>query len=154
MPMKDRSGRYERLSAAISSVHRYIQQLERYEMEQCGYKGMYAQYLSVISRAEGGITLGGLCEKCDKDKAAVSRAVAEMIKAGLIERTDGTQYRACVRLTDAGREAAAFVKQRVETAVGEIGKGVTKTELASFYKTLDTITSNLHRLTKEGIPDE
>ena len=101
--------RFEQFTSAISALYRDVQKIERDEMEKQGLRGAFAQYLLAISRHPEGITAATLCEVCDKDKAAVSRIIAEMESKGLVEKeNDGTsQYRARLRLTPAGQEAAA-----------------------------------------------
>ena len=70
----------------MSEIHRYLLQIERDEMEKLGYKAHLAQYLVIMSRHPEGVTATQLCTAGDKDKAAVSRAVAEMIEKGLVTR--------------------------------------------------------------------
>ena len=116
--------RFEQFTSAISALYRDVQKIERDEMEKQGLRGAFAQYLLAISRHPEGITAAALCEACDKDKAAVSRITAEMEAKGLVEReTDGvSQYRAKLRLTPAGQDAAAFVRKRASVAVELAGK--------------------------------
>ena len=78
--------RFEQFLYIISKIHRQIQKIERAEMVKQGYKGAFAQYLATLRRYEEGLTSSELCEICDKDKAAVSRIIAEMEEKGLIER--------------------------------------------------------------------
>ena len=78
--------RFEHFSSSISCIYRYIQKIERIEMEKYGLKGPYAQCLLAMRRYPEGITAARLCEVCDKDKAAVSRMVAELEEKGLITR--------------------------------------------------------------------
>ena len=69
--------RFEQFSSVISSIYGAIQKIEREEMAKYGLKGAYAQYLVAVKRFPEGVTSTELCELCDKDKAAVSRIVAE-----------------------------------------------------------------------------
>ena len=109
--------RYERFSLYISGAYRYVQKLEREEMEKYGLKGAYAQYLIAMRRFPDGVTATQLCEICDKDKAAVSRAVSEMEVKGVLKREGKNPYRALLKLTDEGNKAANFVCERAEIAV-------------------------------------
>ena len=74
--------RFEQFSAAIFCIHRDVQKIERDEMEAYGLKGAFAQYLLAIRRYPQGLTAARLSEVCGKDKAAVSRALAEMERKG------------------------------------------------------------------------
>ena len=72
--------RFEQFTAAISTIHRFVQKIERDEMEKYGLKGASAQYLLAMARYPEGITAAALCDVCDRDKAAVSRILSEMEK--------------------------------------------------------------------------
>ena len=146
--------RYEKFSTYIAGAYRYVQKLEREEMEKYGLKGSYAQYLHAMRRSPEGGTSSQLCDICDKDKAAVSRAVAEMEEKGLIFRDGKNPYRALLKLTETGKNAADFVCERAEIAVREAGKGLSDEARAIFYTSLEIIASNLQKICKEGIGKE
>ena len=145
--------RFSQFCYVISGINRYVQKIERDEMEAYGYKGAFAQYLLAIDQHPDGVTAGQLSELCDRDKAAVSRVVAEMEEKGLVIR-QGNHYRAQISLTDRGREAARFVYERARVAVVEAGKGLTDEDRAVFYASLDLIAGNLQTLSREGLPKE
>ncbi len=148
------STRYEYFSTSISAIYHYIQKIERSEMEKYGLKGSFAPYLLVMTRFPDGITAAELCDVCDKDKGAVSRALNELEQKGLVLRQSGeaSHYRAPIRLTEKGKEAAKFVSQRSTLAVELAGNGLTDADRQSFYATLELIASNLHSMSKEGLP--
>ena len=117
--------RYELLSGSISSMYHDIQKIERTEMAHYGLKGPHAQCLLAMKKHPEGITAARLCEVCEKDKAAVSRILAELEEAGMIlrENRNGSRYRAILLLTDRGQEAAAAVVEKARLAVELAGKG-------------------------------
>jgi len=78
--------KYEHFSLSVSRIYHDIQRIERTEMEAFGLKGPHAQTLLAMQRYPQGITAVQLCELCDKDKAAISRSVAELEEAGLVCR--------------------------------------------------------------------
>lgn len=149
--------RFEQFSSVVSGINRYIQKLERDEMEKYGYKGAFAQYLVVLVRYPEGMTLTKLCEMCDRDKAAVSRIVTDMEMKGLIvkQRKDEQVYRANIILTEEGRKAAEFVCKRANDAVNAVGNSImTDEERKLFYCVLDGISKKLGTMAKDGIPEE
>lgn len=144
--------RFEHFSSSISCIYRYIQKIERIEMEKYGLKGPYAQCLLAMQRYPEGITAARLCEVCDKDKAAVSRMVAELEEKGLITRSDlGVRYRMCLKLTMLGEEAAEHVEQRAKLAVEEAGAGLTDEQRGIMYAALDLIAGNLQKICVKGL---
>lgn len=146
--------RFEQFSAAVSGISRCIQKIERDEMVKYGLKGPYAQYLVAMVRCPEGMTAAQLGQTCDKDKAAVSRAITEMEQKGLVYRDyDQTPYRAPLRLTQSGREAAQYVCEKAKTAVEFAGKDLSDDSRALFYAALHQIAANLQALSESGLPE-
>jgi len=145
--------RFKMFTTSISSIYRYVQKIEREEMEKYGLKGAYAQYLIAMDHYPEGITAAKLCEVCDIDKAAVSRVLSEMEKKHLVERLGEIGYRARVRLTDEGKAAALYVAKRATLAVEMAGKGLSEEERRIFYRALERIAGNIQTLSKDGIPE-
>lgn len=148
-------GRFEQFSSAMSSINQSILKLQREEMEKYGLKGVYAQHLSILYHYPQGLTSVQLCEACDKDKAAVSRVVTELERMGLVERigATGTTYRAPVKLTEKGVEAANFVRDRARVAVEAASQGLSDEDRAVMYRSLELIAKNLQTLCKQGVPE-
>lgn len=149
--------RFEQFTFIISKINREIQKIERDEMVKKGYRGAFAIYLAALKRYDEGLTSVQLCELCDKDKAAVSRILAEMEEKGLIEREKNNErgYRAKITLTEKGKEVAEFVNKRAETAVKTVsGKVMTDEQREVFYQTMELLYKNLQKVSKEGIPQE
>ena len=147
----DMVDRFSRFSYAIFEISRCWHKLAAEEMEKCGLKGPFSVYLLALQRNEG-VTAAKLCELCGRDKADVSRAVSLMLEKGIIRR-EGSNYRAGLYLTEAGRKAAEHVCHRAALAVDLAGQGFSAEDRAIFYRVLETITANLQDLSKEGIPD-
>ena len=145
--------RYELISASISSMYHDIQKIERIEMAKYGLKGPHAQCLLAMKKHPQGITAARLCEICEKDKAAISRILAELEEAGMIlrENRNGSRYRASLTLTDQGMAAADAVVEKARLAVELAGTGFGETEREVFYRVLSIIAGNLHKLCREGL---
>lgn len=145
--------RYELLSGAISCMYHDIQKIERVEMARYGLKGPHAQCLLAIKKHPEGITAARLCEVCEKDKAAVSRTLAELEEVGMIyrENRNGSRYRSALMLTEQGEIAAEAVVEKVRMAVERAGIGFGEAEREVFYRVLAIIAGNLHKLCKEGL---
>lgn len=145
--------RYELLSGAISCMYHDIQKIERVEMARYGLKGPHAQCLLAIKKHPEGITAARLCEICEKDKAAVSRTLAELEEVGMIyrENRNGSRYRSALMLTEQGEIAAEAVVEKARMAVERAGIGFGEAEREVFYRVLALIAGNLHKLCKEGL---
>lgn len=143
--------RFEQFSSSISAIYHYIQKIERSEMANFGMKGPHAQYLIAMTRYPKGITAAQLGKICDKDKAAVSRAVTELEQEGLIRRLGDRTYRTPLVLTEKGAAAASMVSETAGRAVEAAGQGLTEENRRIFYEALNLIAANLHRIAAEGI---
>ena len=150
------TSRFEQFSASVSCIYRCIQKIERVEMAKYGLKGPHAQCLLALSRYPQGMIATELCELCEKDKAAISRIVAELEEAGLVQRLErnGTPYRATLVLTPTGREAAEGVSRTAKWAVERAGEGLTDADREVFYRVLALIAENLHAICKDGLRSE
>nr|MBQ8244267.1 winged helix-turn-helix transcriptional regulator [Oscillospiraceae bacterium] len=145
--------RYEVLSSAVSSMYHDIQKIERMEMAKFGLKGPHAQCLLAMNRHPGGVTSAQLCVICEKDKAAISRTVAELEQCGMVNRSErnGSRYRAMLTLTEQGKGAAKAISQRAQVAVEQAGIGLQDDQRQIFYQVLDLISGNLHSICKDGL---
>lgn len=145
--------KYEHFSLSISRIYHDIQKIERTQMEGMGLKGPHAQILLTLHRYPEGVTAVQLCELCAKDKAAVSRTIAELEEKGMVMRRQfhGSSYRALLQLTPEGEKAAREVGERAVMAVEQAGKGLDDENREVFYQVLALIAENLHTLCTEGI---
>lgn len=147
--------RFEEFSYTIADIYHCIQKIERDEMDKYGLKGPHAQYLVAMSHCPEGVTAAQLSDLCDRDKAAVSRALSELEKRGLVirELANDTAYRALLKLTDTGRAAAQFVCGKVTQAVELAGRGLSDQERQVFYSVLHRIGSNIRTIARDGLPE-
>ena len=147
--------RFEQFCSAISIINHAIQKIERVEMSKYGLKGPHAQCLLVISQYPEGITAAKLCEICEKDKAAVSRTVAELEAADMIIRQDpdGKRYRCQLNLTEKGVQVAENVGRLVHAAVSKASEGYDEKNREIFIHVLNLIARNLQDICRDGLDE-
>ena len=145
--------RFEQFSLAISGIYRQIQKIERMEMEKFGLKGPHVQCMLALRESPKGMTSAQLGVLCDRDKAAISRTVAELERKGMVERTaqGGSNYRAILRLTELGNAAAERVSQRVRLVVERADEGLSEEYRQIFYQVLARIAGNLQVICRDGL---
>ena len=145
--------RFEHFASSISCIYRYIQKIERDEMEKHGLKGPHAMCIVIISRYEEGLTSSELCKVCDKDKAAISRTIAQLVNKGIVERrcVNGINYRSKLVLTEKGAEIANTVNELVKAAVDKAVDGISDEEREAFYTALDLYATNLQNMAIKGL---
>ena len=132
------------------------ERIEREQMESYGLKGAYAQYLVALQHHPEGLTAAALSEICDKDKAAVSRAMAELEKKCFLTRGDegSSAYRAQLRLTAEGMAAADFVCQKAEAAVELAGSPLDDKERMALYEALNKVAASLKKIDINSLSDK
>lgn len=147
--------RFEKFSTLVSSINKYVLKIEAEEMVRMGLKGSFAQYLVAMNRYPEGITSTMLCEICDKDKGAVSRAISEMQDKGLINKKGmlGTRYRAKHTLTDEGKKVAEYISSKAIKAVSMANVGLSEEDRKIFYKVLELYYCNLKSVYENGISE-
>ena len=148
--------RFEQFTASVASIHRSVQKIERVEMAKYGLKGPHAQVLLAMSRFPEGVTSGELVKLCDKDKAAISRTVAELEREGMVDRAgkNGNFYRAALTLTERGREAAEHVAVRAQRAVEAASDGLSEGNRRVLYAALELIASHLQNICDMGLAEK
>ena len=148
--------RFEQFTTAIFSINRCVQKIERVEMAKFGLKGPHAQCLLAMSRYPEGITSSRLRTVCDKDKAAISRTVADLEREGMVRRltNNGNRYRAMLVLTEQGKIAAGQVHERAMFAVDKASEGMTEEQRIVLYRCLGLIAGNLQTSCAEGLEEE
>jgi DNA-binding MarR family transcriptional regulator len=148
--------RFEQFTSAISAIYRFVQKIERDEMEKYGLKGASAQYLLAMARYPEGITAAALCDVCNRDKAAVSRILSEMEAKGLITKVNNSesQYRAPLALTPSGKAAADYANRKASRAAEVVGQGLTDEDRRILYRALAHISANIEHLSHCGIPEQ
>ena len=88
--------RFEAFMVLISRISRSIRRIKSEEMAEFQLKGPHVSCLYYLSLADG-LTAAALCERCDEDKAAVSRSLDYLEKGGYITAIDGTDVKGLTR---------------------------------------------------------
>ena len=147
--------RFERFSFAISEISRCWRKLASEELAKYGLKSPHATYLTTMYKYPDGITVPQFCEVSGKDKSDASRMIAILEEKGLARKkgVGGSLYRGLWVLTEDGRAAAEQVSRRAGRAVELAGKDLSDETREIFYQALASITANLSKLSKEGIPE-
>ena len=145
--------RFSRFSLSISEIYRYWHQITVSEMEKYELKSSCAIYLIALNRHPEGITAAQLSGICGRNKADVSRAAAELERKGFLLR-EGAHYRALLKLTAEGKQAAENICERAGKAVEAGGKGLSPEKRAVFYETLEQIAANMKEMSQKGIPEK
>ena len=145
--------RFVRFSFAIAEIDRNLHKIMSDEMCALGLRGPHAVYLIRLNMNPDGLTSAELAKLCDRNKADVSRAMAEFEKEGIIEpKSSKNSYRAPLVLTEHGRAAANKLRERTRLAVELIGGGLSEEKREVFYEALELISANMQKFSEAGLP--
>ena len=89
-----------------------------------------------------------ICERTAMDKAKVSRAVASLLRRGLIAREAHETDQRLLRLTlsKTGRKVYEAVIPRARAIEAEVTKGLSKSDIAHLHRVLDGIGARLDEI--------
>ena len=141
--------RFELLTSGVTKIYRCVEKIKKSRMNPLGLKGAHVMCLYYLSQAGAGLTLAQLCEKCNGDKAGISRILSDLEKRELIRYNgvgEGKKYRAKASLTARGQETVQNVLQLIREATVQGGQGISDEEREIFYKVLFLIGNNLQRV--------
>lgn len=144
--------RFEEFVSLISNIHKDIQKIKQDRMKQFGLSGNHVMCLFYLAQNQDGLTAAQLCQLMSVNKAAVSRAMAELLEKDYIFYTnqeDGKKYRAVAKLTVKGFAATEQIDGIICEAVNEIGKDLGDEERKMMYYSLKTVSKNLDLLAKK-----
>jgi DNA-binding MarR family transcriptional regulator len=89
-----------------------------------------------------------ICERTAMDKAKVSRAVATLLKRGLIAREAHQTDQRLIQLTlsKAGRKVYEAIIPRARAIEAEVTKGLSKADITALHRVLDQVGARLDEI--------
>jgi DNA-binding MarR family transcriptional regulator len=140
--------RFETFTVLINKISRNIKKIKNRALAELGLRSAHVSCLYYLYLSDG-LTATELCERCEEDKATISRALDFLEERGYIEYQSKTQkrYKTPLFLTLQGKDAGKRVVDAVDRVLDEIGVGLTGEERRSFYACLAVISDDLDRIT-------
>ena len=133
---------FENFVISVLKLHRLVQRIKNYEMREYGLKSIHVMCIYYLNEREEGLTSGELMRLTFEDKAAISRAVAQLKEKNMVEYDTG-KHNSPVRLTEQGKTIAAAILEKSDRAVKAGSANMSEEERALFYKSLAEIADNL-----------
>ena len=139
--------RFETFTMLINRISRNIRKIKNQEMAEYDLRSAHISCL-YYSYSFNGLTATDLCEKCEEDKATISRSLDYLEKRGFLtyESKNIKRYRSPINLTDLGTKVAQKIVDKIDRVLQEVGMGLSEEERVSFYKSLFIISKNLERI--------
>ena len=139
--------RFERFTVLIAKISRNIRKIKNKEMADYGLRSAHVSCLYYLYSSDT-LTATDLCERCEEDKATISRSIDYLEKNGYIvcQSRKAKRYKAPLVLTDKGKAAGKRIAEKIEGVLNGIGDELTDGERNDFYRCLSIISDDLDAL--------
>ena len=143
--------RFETFTVLIARINRGIKRIKAEEMAEFGLKGPHVSCLYYLSCC-GEMTAAELCERCDEDKATISRALEYLEDSGYLrcESKTAKRYKSPLVLTEKGLATGKLIADKIDCVLEEVSVGLTEEERLSFYRSLTIISESLDAVAKSS----
>ena len=143
--------RFETFTVLINRISRNIRKIKNQEMAEYHLRSAHISCLYYLYSAQN-LTATDLCERCEEDKATISRALEYLENAGyLTYDTKGTKrYNASPVLTSLGEEVGRKITEKINRVLNQVSDGLTDEERLAFYRSLTIISSNLDKIAQNA----
>ena len=136
--------RFETFTVLINRISRNIRKIKNQEMADYNLRSAHVSCLYYIYKA-GTITATELCEKCEEDKATISRALDYLEKNEFIscQTQASKRYKSPLQLTDKGTVAGKQIADKIDGVLDIVSDGLTEEERYNFYRYLTIISNSI-----------
>ena len=136
--------RFETFTVLINRISRNIRKIKNQEMAEYDLRSAHVSCLYYIYKTEN-ITATELCEKCEEDKATISRALDFLEKNGFIvgQEKSTKRYKSPLVLSEKGILVGKKIADKIDGVLDEISGGLSEEERQAFYRSLSIISSSL-----------
>ena len=143
--------RFETFTVLINRISRNVRKIKNQEMVDYNLRGAHVSCLYYLYMGES-MTATDLCERCEEDKATISRALDYLEMNGYLtcETKSTKRYKSPLVLTEKGRVVGEKITERVDRVLDAIGTSLTEEETIAFYRSLSIISDSLEAVSKNG----
>ena len=143
--------RFEMFTVLINRISRNIRKIKNAEMAEYNLRSVHVSCLYYLYTNKGA-TATDLCERCEEDKATISRALDYLETNGYLtcESKSVKRYKSPLLLTDKGNEAGQKIADKINSVLDAISGDLTDEERVSFYRSLAIISDSLETVSQNG----
>ena len=147
--------RFETFTALINRISRNIRKIKNREMAEYHLRSAHISCLYYLYK-EGKLTSTALCERCEEDKATISRALEYLENEEyLMGRAKGAKrYNGLLDLTEKGRGIGQKIADKIDGVLEEISEALTDEERFAFYRSLSLISERLDAVAERKVEQE
>ena len=142
--------RFETFTVLINRISRNIRRIKNQEMEEYDLRSAHISCLYYLYSVES-LTATDLCERCEEDKATISRALLYLESKGYLtcESKSTKRYKTPLILTEKGKALAQKIANKIDRVLEEVSDGLTEEERIAFYRSLAIISDSLEKVSKK-----
>ena len=143
--------RFETFTVLINRISRNIRKIKNQEMADYNLRSVHISCLYYLYLADS-LTATELCERCEEDKATISRALDYLETNEYItcETQGSKRYKSSLYLTEKGHEAGEKIADKINGVLDSIIDALSEEERIAFYRSLSIISENLESVSKNG----
>ncbi len=140
--------RFKKFTVLVNRIVRNIHKIKTEEMSRLGLKSTHVSCIYYLYRSDKQLTAKELCDICDEDKAAVSRAIEFLEREGYTSCFSKSEkrYRSPIVLTEKGEKLGRFISDKVDELLELSSAGLSEVNRKVFYESLDLISDNLQKI--------
>ena len=141
--------RFETFTVLINRISRNIRRIKHQEMAEYQLSSAHVSCLYYLYSGNG-LTATDLCERCEEDKATISRALEYLEHNGFItsDTESAKRYKSPVLLTAKGLEVGEKIAHKIDGVLNRISDSLTEEERIVFYRHLSVISEELETVSK------
>ena len=143
--------RFEIFTVLINRISRNIRKIKNQEMAEYNLRSAHVSCIYYLYSSKGA-TATDLCERCEEDKATISRALDYLETNGFLtcETKNAKRYKSPLILTDKGNEVGKKIADKINGVLDAISGGLTDEERVEFYRSLSIISDSLDNISKSS----
>lgn len=136
--------RFETFTVLINRISRNIRKIKNQEMAEYNLRSVHVSCLYYLYSEEN-LTATDLCERCEEDKATISRALDYLHTNGYLtyESKSAKKYKTQIIPTEKGSAVGKKIADKISGVLEEISAGLTEEERVAFYRSLSIISESL-----------
>ena len=136
--------RFETFTVLINRISRNIRRIKNQEMAEYNLRSAHVSCLYYLY-TNPGATATDLCERCEEDKATISRALDFLEENDYItcETKTAQRYKTPLLLTEKGSEVGKKIADKINSVLDAISDGLSEEERVAFYRSLAIISQSL-----------